>query len=378
MARVVLDNVSKDFPGGVQAVRNMDLDVADEEFIVLVGPSGCGKSTTLRMVAGLEEITEGTISIGGRIVNDVPPKNRDIAMVFQNYALYPHMTVYKNMEFGLKLRGVPKAERRQKVGDAARLLGIGELLERKPKALSGGQRQRVAVGRAIVRDPKAFLFDEPLSNLDAKLRVEMRAELKKLHRRLRTTTIYVTHDQEEAMTLGDRVVVMKDGFMQQCASPLEVYERPVNRFVAGFVGTPPMNFFTGRLLAENGHVYFDEGTNRIRLPEDLAASLPSRVGEPIVLGVRPECLSNRNDGAFAGTENAIKVKVSVVELLGDKKDVYTATQSHDHIVCRVDSHAAISEGQSASLYLNMGRVHLFEPGETGMNVSLDGVGASAR
>ena len=377
MASVVLENVTKIYPGPVEAVKDMDLVVADEEFIVLVGPSGCGKSTTLRMVAGLEEITAGTISIGGRVVNDVPPKNRDIAMVFQNYALYPHMTVYKNMEFGLKLRRVPKAERRQKVGNAAKLLGIEELMERKPKALSGGQRQRVAVGRAIVRDPKAFLFDEPLSNLDAKLRVEMRAELKKLHRRLHTTTIYVTHDQEEAMTLGDRVVVMKDGLVQQCASPLDVYDRPVNRFVAGFLGTPPMNFFNGRVFSENGQLYFDEGANKLRLPQELASKLSGHEGQPVVLGVRPESLSDHNDGPFAGVENSIDIKVSVVEPLGDKMDVYASTDVHEHIICRVDSHSRVGEGQSLSLYLDMGRVHVFEPGETGVNISLDGVGASA-
>jgi len=377
MASVVIESVTKIYPGGVEAVKDMDLVVADEEFIVLVGPSGCGKSTTLRMVAGLEEITVGTISIGGRVVNDVPPKNRDIAMVFQNYALYPHMTVYKNMEFGLKLRGVPKAERRQKVGDAAKLLGIEELLERKPKALSGGQRQRVAVGRAIVREPKAFLFDEPLSNLDAKLRVEMRAEIKKLHRRLHTTTIYVTHDQEEAMTLGDRVVVMNDGLVQQCASPLDMYDRPVNRFVAGFAGTPPMNFFDGRIFSEGGQLYFDEGANKIRLPQGLASKLSGREGQPVVLGVRPESLSESNDGCFAGVENSIDVKVSVVEPLGDKMDVYASTDAHEHLICRVDSHSRISEGQSLSLYLDMERVHVFEPGETGVNISLDGVSASA-
>jgi len=377
MAQVLLDNVTKIYPGGVLAVDKVDLDIADEEFVVLVGPSGCGKSTTLRMVAGLEEITGGTITIGGRVVNDVPPKNRDIAMVFQNYALYPHMTVYKNMEFGLKLRKVPKGQRQEKVTAAAKLLGISELLDRKPKALSGGQRQRVAVGRAIVRDPKAFLFDEPLSNLDAKLRVEMRAELKKLHRRLKTTTIYVTHDQEEAMTLGDRVVVMKDGVIQQCASPLEVYDRPANRFVAGFVGTPPMNFFDGRLVAENGALYFDEGANKILLPEPLASRVSGRQGTSVVLGVRPESLSERSEGAYAGTSNVLNVKVSVVEPLGDKMDVYVATAAHGHVICRIDAHSRIQEGQSLSLHLDMERVHVFEPGETGMNISLDGAGTSA-
>ncbi len=264
MAEVILTDVQKVYPGEVIAVQKMNLHIQDAEFIVLVGPSGCGKSTTLRMVAGLEEISGGTIQIDGRVINDVPAKDRDIAMVFQNYALYPHMSVYKNMAFALKLRNYSKDEIDTRVREAARILNIEPLLDRKPKALSGGQRQRVAVGRAIVRQPKAFLFDEPLSNLDAKLRVEMRAELKRLHQRLKTTTIYVTHDQEEAMTLGDRIVVMKDGFVQQCGSPLEIYERPVNRFVAGFVGTPPMNFLKGRLVAENGGIVFDEGSIQFR------------------------------------------------------------------------------------------------------------------
>src|SRR5437868_14531213 len=259
MAQVVLDKVSKVFPGGVKAVDAIDLAVKDAEFVVLVGPSGCGKSTTLRMVAGLEEISDGIIKIGERVVNDVPPKNRDIAMVFQNYALYPHMTVYKNMAFGLKLRGMPKAQIHQRVMEAAKILDIEHLLDRKPKALSGGQRQRVAVGRAIVREPAAFLFDEPLSNLDAKLRVTTRAELKRLHHRLKTTTIYVTHDQEEAMTLGDRIVVMKDGIIQQADTPLQTYSYPVNRFVAGFIGMPPMNFFDGAIKMVDGEMVFEEG-----------------------------------------------------------------------------------------------------------------------
>jgi multiple sugar transport system ATP-binding protein len=254
MAEVILENVTKVFPGGTVAVEEFSLNIRDQEFIVLVGPSGCGKSTTLRMVAGLEEATRGTIRIGNRVVNDVPPKDRDIAMVFQNYALYPHMTVYKNMAFGLRLRRFPKAEIDRRVREAAKILGIEELMDRKPRALSGGQRQRVAVGRAIVRQPQAFLFDEPLSNLDAKLRVEMRAELKRLHHRLKTTVIYVTHDQAEAMTLGDRVVVMNAGRVQQVAPPLVVYDFPVNRFVAGFLGTPAMNFIPGRLVAQDGAV----------------------------------------------------------------------------------------------------------------------------
>src|SRR5438477_11650433 len=259
MALVELEKVTKIYPGGIRAVNTIDLSIKDQEFIVLVGPSGCGKSTTLRMVAGLEEITDGVIRIGERVVNDVPPKNRDIAMVFQNYALYPHMTVYKNMAFGLKLRKMPKAQIHQRVTEAAKILDIEHLLERKPKALSGGQRQRVAVGRAIVREPAAFLFDEPLSNLDAKLRVTTRAELKRPHHRFKTTTIYVTHDQEEAMTLGDRIVVMRDGKIQQADTPLKTYNHPNNRFVAGFIGMPPMNFFDGTLKMQDGQMIFEEG-----------------------------------------------------------------------------------------------------------------------
>lgn len=374
MAQVQLDKVTKVYPGGVTAVNSVCLTICDREFVVLVGPSGCGKSTTLRMVAGLEEISDGTITIGDRVVNDVPPKDRDIAMVFQNYALYPHMTVYKNMAFGLKLRRVPKAEIDRKVHEAAKMLGIEDLLDRKPKALSGGQRQRVAVGRAIVRTPKAFLFDEPLSNLDAKLRVEMRAELKKLHRKLSTTTIYVTHDQEEAMTLGDRVVVMKDGVVHQCASPLEVYERPINRFVAGFVGTPPMNFFKGTILSAGGTLYFDEGANKLTIPDRLHQVLRPRVGQRMVLGVRPEALSFKREGRFAGPGNELKVAIGVVETLGDKMDVYVQTQSHDHIVCRVEASRDLKDGLSLPVYLNMEQVHVFEPGDEGVNVSLNGQG----
>src|SRR5205809_1968939 len=259
MARVELEKVTKIYPGNVKAVNSIDLSIRDQEFIVLVGPSGCGKSTTLRMVAGLEEITDGVIRIGERVVNDIPPKNRDIAMVFQNYALYPHMTVYKNMAFALKLRGLPKNQIDERVMEAAKTLDIEHLLDRKPKALSGGQRQRVAVGRAIVREPAAFLFDEPLSNLDAKLRVTTRAELKRLHHRLKTTTIYVTHDQEEAMTLGDRIVAMKDGRIQQADTPLTTYNHPINRFVAGFIGMPPMNFFDGQIREKGGEMAFEEG-----------------------------------------------------------------------------------------------------------------------
>jgi multiple sugar transport system ATP-binding protein len=377
MADVVLQDVTKVYPGGVTAVDRMNLHIDDAEFIVLVGPSGCGKSTTLRMVAGLEEITGGEIRIGDRVVNEVPPKDRDIAMVFQNYALYPHMTVYKNMAFGLKLRKLPKKDIDQRVREAAQVLGIEELLERKPKALSGGQRQRVAVGRAIVRQPEAFLFDEPLSNLDAKLRVEMRAELKRLHRKLRTTTIYVTHDQEEAMTLGDRIVVMRDGLVHQCGAPLEVYDSPANRFVAGFVGTPPMNFFNGRVLAENGATFFDEGTARLRLPQNKVASLADRIGDEIVLGVRPEAMALHPEGRFAGQDNTLPVQVSVVEPLGEKMDLYAGTTQHAHIVARVDAERDVTGGHGATLHLDLDKVHIFEPGDAGANLSLNREAAAA-
>ncbi len=373
MAEVLLKGVTKEFPGGVQAVKSMDLKIADSEFIVLVGPSGCGKTTTLRMVAGLEEISSGTISIGDRIVNDVPPKDRDIAMVFQNYALYPHMSVYKNMAFALKLRKYPKKEIDQRVREAAKILGIEALLDRKPKALSGGQRQRVAVGRAIVRKPKAFLFDEPLSNLDAKLRVETRAELKRLHHQLRTTTIYVTHDQEEAMTLGDRIVVMKDGIMQQCGSPLEVYHAPSNQFVAEFVGTPPMNFFKGSLEAANGGLYFGEGTARLRLPEDKAQVLRGKnvVGKEVWLGVRPEAIAVVSEGRFAGQDNSLPVQLSVIEPLGEKMDLFTSTAKTPHIVARVDAQRGLKPNMAVTLHLDMRKVHVFEPSKGGANLTVE-------
>ncbi len=272
MAKVLMEKLNKHY-GEVKAVKDLDLEIPDKEFVVLVGPSGCGKTTTLRMVAGLEDITAGDIYIDDKVVNHLPPKDRDIAMVFQNYALYPHMTVYQNMAFGLTLRKFPKAEIEQRVKEAAEVLNIGELLQRKPKALSGGQRQRVAVGRAIVRKPKVFLFDEPLSNLDAKLRVQMRVELKKLHERLQTTIIYVTHDQVEAMTMGDRIVVMKDGLKQQVGPPLELYFKPANKFVAGFIGSPAMNFIEGDLLSEGGGFYFQAAGMKLRVPKEKAGQL---------------------------------------------------------------------------------------------------------
>jgi multiple sugar transport system ATP-binding protein len=370
MAEVTLRNVTKVFPPNVQAVKDLNLDVGDGEFVVLVGPSGCGKNTTLRMVAGLEDITAGDISIGQRLVNDVPPKDRDIAMVFQNYALYPHMTVRKNLAFALTLRKLPKAEIDARVRQAAKILGIEELLERRPKALSGGQRQRVAVGRAIVRQPKVFLFDEPLSNLDAKLRVEMRAELKRLHQRLKTTTIYVTHDQEEALTLGDRIVVMKDGVVHQCDSPLTVYSKPVNRFVAGFIGTPPMNFLPGRIVAEGGGTLFVDGDTRLRLGAAQSAMLRDWVNREVVLGLRPEGMSLRSEGRFAGTDNALAASLSLVEPLGEKMDLQAVTAAGRPIVVRVDAQPGLQPGQSVTLYLDPARFHVFEPGEAGRNLCI--------
>jgi multiple sugar transport system ATP-binding protein len=369
MARVMLKDVDKTYPNGFKAVNGFNLDIADKEFVVFVGPSGCGKSTTLRCVAGLEEITGGTIHIGERLVNDVPPKDRDIAMVFQNYALYPHMTVFENMAFGLKLRKVAQDVISQKVQKAAKILGIEQMLDRKPKTLSGGQRQRVAVGRAIVRDPKCFLFDEPLSNLDAKLRVEMRAEIKRIHMDLKSTTIYVTHDQEEAMTLGDRVVVMKDGVIQQCGAPLEVYHRPVNRFVAGFVGTPPMNFLEGTIASDGGKLWFEEGTGRIVVPDWAKDALSGKVGSKVVLGVRPQALSDRPHAIDGMKDNVLEMKIGVIEFLGDKMDVYVSTASHSHIVAHIDAHRGLVPGETRPMHFDLNRMHFFELGELGAKLA---------
>jgi multiple sugar transport system ATP-binding protein len=397
MARVELEKVSKVFPGPVTAVDAVDLSIADREFVVLVGPSGCGKSTTLRMVAGLEQMSSGTIRIGQRVVNDLPPKNRDIAMVFQNYALYPHMTVYKNMAFGLKLRKMPRAQIHQRVTEAAKILDLEHLLDRKPKALSGGQRQRVAVGRAIVREPAAFLFDEPLSNLDAKLRITTRAELKRLHQRLRTTTIYVTHDQEEAMTLGDRIVVMKDGRIQQADTPLRTYNFPVNRFVAGFIGMPPMNFFHGVLKATDAGAVFEEGrvirgggagggNGRgeesseaqvllpgggfvMAVPRRLRECLGGWVGKRVVLGIRPEHFQLKAAGESEDWA-ALTVKLNVVEPLGNDMDVYMDTALHDHVVGRVEARSGLQAGTTVTMYVDLRRVHFFEPGVEGANLGL--------
>jgi multiple sugar transport system ATP-binding protein len=336
--------------------------------VVLVGPSGCGKSTTLRMIAGLEEVSSGTISIGDRVVNDVAPKDRDIAMVFQSYALYPHMSVYDNMAFALKLRNTSKALIDEKVQRAAQVLMITHLLQRKPKALSGGQRQRVALGRAIVRDPKCFLFDEPLSNLDAKLRVEMRAEIKQLTMGLNATTVYVTHDQEEAMTLGDRVVVMKDGITQQIGSALAIYNHPVNRFVGSFLGSPPMNFFSGTLVEEATRLWFDEGSGKLPVPEWARAELRARVGQEVVLGVRPEAMSDKAHARFQTEDNQLSMRVTLVQPLGHKMDVYLSTDRHPRAVAQIDSSADLQRGESLPIFFDLSRVHFFEPGENGLKL----------
>ena len=324
MAKVELKSITKVYDGGVRAVENANIVVEDKEFVVFVGPSGCGKSTTLRMVAGLEEITEGELYIDGELMNDVPPKDRNIAMVFQNYALYPHMSVYENMAFGLRIKKVPKDEIDRRVREAAKILDIEKLLDRKPKALSGGQRQRVAVGRAIVRNPKVFLFDEPLSNLDAKLRVQMRAELSGLHLKLNATMIYVTHDQVEAMTMANKIVVMKDGRVQQTGSPLYLYNHPENKFVAGFIGSPPMNFLTVRVEEDGGTIVLDEGSFKIKPDAGHAEYLKNYVGKEIFFGIRPE------DLIFAETasSNSFPVQVTVVEPLGADIHLWlkTATQ----------------------------------------------------
>ena len=359
MAKVVLENIFKIYPGDVVAVNDANLEINDQEFVVLVGPSGCGKSTTLRMIAGLEEISKGNIYIDGKRVNDVPPKNRDIAMVFQNYALYPHMTVYKNMAFGLKLRRYPKEEIDKRVRDAADILGIGQLLERKPKALSGGQRQRVAVGRAIVRKPKAFLFDEPLSNLDAKMRVQMRTEISKLHTRLTSTMIYVTHDQVEAMTMGDRIVVMKDGFIQQVAPPLDLYDHPANKFVAGFIGSPPMNFFTGKLEQKDGNVNFNEGTFTIRIEDSQRQALQSYIGKDVVFGIRPEDIADVLFVTNPPADLQVKAKVEVVEPMGAEVFLYLNTGKHSFIA-RMDTHDQARVNQELTMVFDMKKSHFFD------------------
>ncbi|AYC28583.1 ABC transporter ATP-binding protein [Paenisporosarcina cavernae] len=355
MASLVLDNISKVYDNKVTAVSNFHLQVEDEEFIVFVGPSGCGKSTTLRMIAGLEEISGGDFFVDGKRMNDVTPKERDIAMVFQNYALYPHMTVYENMAFGLKLRKVPKKEIDRRVNEAAAILGLESYLKRKPKALSGGQRQRVALGRAIVRDAKIFLMDEPLSNLDSKLRVQMRAEIAKLHQRLKTTTIYVTHDQTEAMTMASRIVIMKDGVVQQIGTPKEVYEEPTNVFVGGFIGSPAMNFFRG--VYANGQ--FGMGETVLTIPTARQSVLKAYEGKEVILGIRPEHINN--DFRTLESEQGMKIAttVDVAELTGAEQMVY-ATLEGQEFIGRIDSKNTVHPGDAIDLAFHLERAHFFD------------------
>lgn len=359
MARVILENVTKKF-GEVTAVNAVSLTIEDGEFMVLVGPSGCGKTTLLRTVAGLEEITGGTISIGDRVVNNVAPKDRDIAMVFQNYALYPHMNIFDNMAFALQLRKFSKAAIEKRVNEAAKILDIGTLLKRKPRQLSGGQRQRVALGRAMVRHPSVFLFDEPLSNLDAKLRVQMRAELSKLHAQLKTTSLYVTHDQVEAMTMGSKIAIIKFGVLQQAGSPLEIYEKPANKFVAGFVGSPPMNFFEGQINRENGKLRVKAEGIDFALPDQLKQRLEERDGEAdqYLFGLRPEHIHDAElaKGEFSGSMDA---NVEVVEPMGAETYVH-ATCGEDKFVARVSPYTRASFGQPIKLAVETEKIHLFD------------------
>ncbi len=359
MAQVSLRDVVKVFSGDVIAVNKVSFGVENKEFIVLVGPSGCGKSTTLRLIAGLETASEGDIFIGDRRVNNIPPKDRDIAMVFQNYALYPHMSVYENMAFGLRLKKYPETEIDARVKEAAGILGLENLLERKPRELSGGQRQRVAVGRAIVRKPRVFLFDEPLSNLDAKLRVQMRTELHRLHIRLQSTMIYVTHDQTEAMTLGDRIVVMKDGLIQQIDTPTNVYNLPVNKFVAGFIGAPPMNFLEGRIIKKDGRLYFDEGNFRIKIVENMYDVLEDYIDERIVMGIRSEDIYNKLFVSEAPPENIITMTCEVVEHLGSEVYIHLNTGKHV-VVAKVSGDANPQINHDMDVIFDMSKVHFFD------------------
>jgi multiple sugar transport system ATP-binding protein len=368
MARILLENVTKIYEGKVTAVHNFNLNVADGEFMVIVGPSGCGKTTTLRMIAGLEEATSGNVYIGDSLANDVPPRDRDVAMVFQNYALYPHMTAYQNMSFAMKMRNVPGDEIKKRVEKTANLLGIKHLLHRKPRALSSGQRQRVSLGRAIVRSPRVFLFDEPLSNLDAGLRLTTRTELKSLHRKLRTTTIYVTHDQAEAMSLGERICVVRDGEIQQTAGPMDVYERPANKFVAGFLGTPTMNFFDGSLKLKDDTAFFAIGSDAVKLPQRLMAVLRDYYDRKMVLGVRPENISPHQYPGLS--DNIISAMVNVIEPVGNRTDVYLTHLSGQNFITAVDPYTILSANDTLKMYIDTDKIHIFEPGQAGRNVTL--------
>jgi multiple sugar transport system ATP-binding protein len=361
MSSVTLKSVYKKYAGGVVAVSDFNLDVEDKEFIILVGPSGCGKTTTLRMIAGLEEISDGELYIDGKLCNDVPPKERDIAMVFQNYALYPHMTVFDNMAFGLKLRRIPKDEIKRRVDAAARTLEIEHLLDRKPAALSGGQRQRVALGRAIVRNPKVFLLDEPLSNLDAKLRAQMRTELTKLHQRLATTFIYVTHDQTEAMTMGTRIVVMKDGYIQQIAAPQTLYETPVNLFVAGFIGSPQMNMVDVTVSDEGGVTYLTFGKNRIALPENKGRKpeVLAYAGKEVIMGIRPENIHDEDMYLSQFPDSLVNADVEVVELMGAETYLYLTVEGRN-FTARVSPRATTKAGDKIKVAFDTKKIHLFD------------------
>jgi multiple sugar transport system ATP-binding protein len=359
MAQVSLRNVVKNFPGGITAVDDVSFGVNNKEFMVLVGPSGCGKSTTLRLIAGLENLTSGEVFIGDKKVNNVPPKDRDIAMVFQNYALYPHMTVYENMAFGLKLRKYPQDEIDTRVKEAAGILGIENLFKRKPSELSGGQRQRVAVGRAIVRKPLVFLFDEPLSNLDAKMRLQMRTELHRLHIRLQSTMIYVTHDQTEAMTLGDRIVVMKDGVIQQIDVPTAVYNKPVNKFVASFIGAPPMNFLEGKIIKKDSKLYFDEGNFRVKIVEGMFDILESYTEKRLLMGVRSEDIYDKLFISEAPPENIVTMTCEVVEHLGSEVYIHLNTGKHV-LVARVPGDSNPQRNLDMDVVFDMSKVHFFD------------------
>ncbi len=361
MASLSLKHIYKKYPGGVTAVSDFCLEIKDKEFLILVGPSGCGKTTTLRMIAGLEEITEGELFIGDRLVNDVAPKDRDIAMVFQNYALYPHMTVFDNMAFGLKLRKTPKEEIKRRVEEAARILDITHLLDRRPKALSGGQKQRVALGRAIVRKPMVFLLDEPLSNLDAKLRATMRTELTKIHQRVGTTFVYVTHDQTEAMTMATRIVVMKDGLIQQVDTPQNLYDNPVNIFVAGFIGTPQMNFIDGTLEKKGEDVYLKFGENSVKLPDDKASQpiVKDYIGKEVIAGIRPENIHDDEDSMRRFADAIVETKVEVSELMGSEIHLYLVT-GEQNFVARVSSRSTARPGDTVKIALDTSRLHLFD------------------
>jgi multiple sugar transport system ATP-binding protein len=368
MMQVEMENVTKVYPRSIVAVDHLDLGIDKGELVVLVGPSGCGKTTILRMIAGLEAVSAGIIRIGGKTVNDVPPRDRDVAMVFQNYALYPHMSVYKNMAFALKIRKYAPGQIERLVRETAQRLGIEDLLPRNPHTLSGGQRQQVALARAMVRQPQVFLFDEPLSNLDAQLRLTLRAQLKRWQVQMRTSVLYVTHDQEEAMALGERIVVLRAGQIQQIGPPLELYHRPANRFVAGFIGTPPMNFLSGQLALQNGNLFFQAGMIRLNLGKIFPHAGKKLAGDMVTLGIRPEALCMRDEEQLEGKGNILRVRIDVVEVLGEKMDLYGQCEVGQSIIARVEPQAGIRVGEWINLYVNQQKIHLFNTNEAGMSL----------